>query len=43
MIKNEGILSFFKGLTPKMIMTGPKLVFSFWLAQTLIPAFGKVI
>jgi len=20
-------------------MTGPKLVFSFWLAQTLIPAF----
>jgi hypothetical protein len=43
MIKNEGVLSFFKGLTPKMIMTGPKLVFSFWLAQTLIPAFGKVV
>jgi hypothetical protein len=43
MIKNEGITSFFKGLTPKMLMTGPKLVFSFWLAQTLIPAFGKVV
>jgi hypothetical protein len=29
-----------EGLTfPKLLMTGPKLVFSFWLAQTLIPAF----
>ncbi|OAX80764.1 hypothetical protein ACJ72_04895 [Emergomyces africanus] len=43
MIKNEGPTSFFKGLTPKLLMTGPKLVFSFWLAQTLIPAFGKVV
>ncbi|PMD26525.1 mitochondrial carrier [Hyaloscypha hepaticicola] len=39
MIKNEGFTSFFKGLVPKLLMTGPKLVFSFWLAQTLIPAF----
>ncbi|KKZ59175.1 hypothetical protein EMCG_05422 [[Emmonsia] crescens] len=43
MMKNEGPTSFFKGLTPKLLMTGPKLVFSFWLAQTLIPAFGKVV
>ena len=43
MMRNEGILSFFKGLTPKMLMTGPKLVFSFWLAQTLIPAFGTIV
>ncbi|MCJ1303560.1 hypothetical protein MMC08_006370 [Hypocenomyce scalaris] len=43
MMKNEGITSFFKGLTPKLLMTGPKLVFSFWLAQTLIPAFNKII
>ena len=43
MMKNEGITSFFKGLVPKMLMTGPKLVFSFWLAQTLIPAFGTVV
>ena len=43
MMRNEGITSFFKGLTPKMLMTGPKLVFSFWLAQTLIPAFGKIV
>ena len=43
MAKNEGFTSFFKGLTPKLLMTGPKLVFSFWLAQTLIPAFNKVL
>ncbi|KAF2264246.1 mitochondrial carrier [Lojkania enalia] len=43
MVRNEGFTSFFKGLTPKLLMTGPKLVFSFWLAQTLIPAFNKVI
>jgi len=43
MAKNEGITSFFKGLTPKLLMTGPKLVFSFWLAQTLIPAFDTVL
>jgi hypothetical protein len=39
MIKEEGPASFFKGLMPKLLMTGPKLVFSFWIAQTLIPAF----
>ena len=39
MIRTEGATSFFKGLVPKLLMTGPKLVFSFWLAQTLIPAF----
>ncbi len=43
MMKNEGVTSFFKGLTPKMLMTGPKLVFSFWLVQVLIPAFGTVV
>ena len=43
MIRNEGPRSFFKGLTPKLLMTGPKLVFSFWLAQTLIPAFSNVV
>ncbi|CDR47594.1 CYFA0S34e00320g1_1 [Cyberlindnera fabianii] len=42
MLKNEGITSFFKGLTPKLLTTGPKLVFSFALAQSLIPAFDKV-
>ena len=43
MAREEGVRGFFKGLTPKLLMTGPKLVFSFWLAQTLIPAFGKVV
>ena len=43
MAKHEGASAFFKGLTPKLLMTGPKLVFSFWLAQTLIPAFNKVM
>lgn len=43
MIRNEGITAFFKGLVPKLLMTGPKLVFSFWLAQTLIPAFDLAL
>lgn len=43
MVKHEGATSFFKGLTPKLLMTGPKLVFSFWLAQTLIPAFDGIL
>ena len=43
MMATEGPTALFKGLVPKLLMTGPKLVFSFWLAQTLIPAFGKVM
>ncbi|KAK6460800.1 high copy suppressor of abf2 [Scheffersomyces coipomensis] len=43
MAAKEGISSFFKGLTPKLLTTGPKLVFSFALAQSLIPAFDKYI
>jgi len=43
MARQEGPTAFFKGLVPKLLMTGPKLVFSFWLAQTLIPAFNKVM
>lgn len=43
MVKNEGITSFFKGLTPKLLTTGPKLVFSFAMAQTLIPAFDNAL
>jgi len=36
MMKNEGATSFFKGLTPKLLMTGPKLVFSFWLGKNCL-------
>ncbi|KAK1085181.1 high copy suppressor of abf2 [Friedmanniomyces endolithicus] len=43
MARNEGASAFFKGLVPKLLMTGPKLTFSFWLAQTLIPAFNKMM
>lgn len=43
MARKEGMSSFFKGLVPKLLMTGPKLTFSFWLAQTLIPAFDKIL
>ncbi|WFC94681.1 high copy suppressor of abf2 [Malassezia brasiliensis] len=43
MLKNEGITAFFKGLTPKVLVVGPKLVFSFTLAQSLIPWFGKYV
>lgn len=43
MAKNEGITAFFKGLTPKLLTTGPKLVFSFALAQSLIPFFDNLV
>jgi hypothetical protein len=29
MVRNEGMSSFFKGLTPKILTVGPKLVFSY--------------
>ncbi|KAL9106920.1 MAG: hypothetical protein Q9227_008106 [Pyrenula ochraceoflavens] len=40
MVRHEGFSSFFKGLTPKLLMTGPKLIFSFWL---LDPLFAVVV
>jgi hypothetical protein len=43
MVRNEGFTAFFKGLVPKLLTTGPKLVFSFALAQSLIPAFDKML
>jgi hypothetical protein len=54
MIRNEGFTAFFKGLTPKILTVGPKLVFSyaalekevdvrFAVAQTLIPFFDRVL
>jgi len=35
LIKEEGVHAFFKGLTPKIGLIGPKLVFSFTVAQWL--------
>ncbi|KAI9359742.1 mitochondrial carrier domain-containing protein [Pilaira anomala] len=42
LIKNEGFGGFFKGLTPKILVVGPKLIFSFTVAQQLIPVFHKM-
>lgn len=41
MITKEGFRSFFKGLAPKLLVVGPKLIFSFTIAQQFIPFFGK--
>ncbi|KAJ6583201.1 mitochondrial carrier protein [Mycena sp. CBHHK59/15] len=43
LVRNEGIGAFFKGLTPKLLVVGPKLVFSYTLAQSLIPLFAKYV
>jgi len=43
LIKSEGVTALFKGLTPKILVVGPKLVFSYTLAQSLIPFFGKFV
>lgn len=41
LIKNEGIGGLFKGLTPKIMVVGPKLIFSFTIAQHTIQYFTK--
>ncbi|KAF0690097.1 Aste57867_18491 [Aphanomyces stellatus] len=41
LLKNEGPGALFKGLVPKLGVVGPKLVFSFWVAQQLIAHFEK--
>merc|ERR1711939_28142 len=41
LIKNEGMSAFFKGLTPKILIVGPKLVMGYSVAQSLIPLFGR--
>jgi hypothetical protein len=43
LVKNEGFGAFFKGLTPKLLVVGPKLVFSFTVAQHTIAYFTKVL
>ncbi|RHZ46825.1 hypothetical protein Glove_606g96 [Diversispora epigaea] len=42
MVLKEGYSSFFKGVTPKLMIVGPKLVFSFTVAQQLIPILDKL-
>ena len=38
LLKNEGATALWKGLTPKILMVGPKLVFSMTIANYLISA-----
>eukprot|EP01083_Nonionella_stella_P035364 96525_1 len=42
LMKEEGAHALFKGLTPKLSLIGPKLVFSFTVAQWLIKELQKV-
>ncbi|PIA14141.1 mitochondrial carrier [Coemansia reversa NRRL 1564] len=43
MVQKEGLGSFFKGLTPKILVVGPKLVYGFTLAQYFIPTFDRIL
>jgi hypothetical protein len=43
LVKEEGMSAFLKGLTPKIIVVGPKLIFSFTIAQQLMQYFEKVL
>jgi len=41
LVKTEGPGAFFRGLWPKLLVVGPKLVFSFTVAQQMISVFEK--
>ena len=43
MVKHEGAGSFFKGVIPKVGSIGPKLTFSFTIAQYLIDRFNNIL
>ena len=43
MLKKEGPGSFFKGIVPKLSSIGPKLTFSFTIAQYLIDYFNVML
>lgn len=40
LLKNEGPGAFFKGFVPKLLVVGPKLIFSFTIAQQLMGFFS---
>jgi len=41
LIRDEGPSAFFKGLTPKIIVVGPKLIFSYTIAMSTINFFNE--
>ncbi|KAJ3083149.1 hypothetical protein HDU79_009202 [Rhizoclosmatium sp. JEL0117] len=42
LVKNEGLWALTKGVVPKMIASGPKVAFSFTVAQWLTEYFGRM-
>ena len=40
-VRNEGIGALFKGMVPKLLVIGPKLIFSFTIAQYVIGRFDE--
>ncbi|GBG29951.1 Mitochondrial GTP/GDP carrier protein 1 [Hondaea fermentalgiana] len=40
-LREEGFTAFFKGLTPKILVVGPKLIFSFTVAQSVMNFFER--
>jgi Mitochondrial carrier protein len=42
LISNEGFGALFRGLSPKIMVVGPKLIFSFTIAQQMIGYFDKL-
>ena len=43
LVSKEGFGAFFKGLSPKILVVGPKLVFSFTIAQQMMNYFDKIL
>ena len=43
LLRVEGAKALFKGLTPKILVVGPKLTFSFTVAQTLTSSLGAMM
>lgn len=41
LVRNEGVGALFKGLVPKLLIVGPKLIFSFAIAQHAIAKFER--
>jgi len=42
-IRNEGVGALFKGMVPKCLVIGPKLIFSFTVAQVVISRFDEYL
>lgn len=43
LISNEGFGALFRGLSPKIMVVGPKLIFSFTIAQQMMGYFDKLM